>query len=169
VNNFGLEQFVTQPTRNQNITDLVFTTHPDLINDINVVPGISDHEAVTFQIKLPLSILPAKQLRKVYQYHKANIDRILEEMNQFSSIFLSQDSHQYPVERNWQQLKHTLLTMVEAHVPHKITSPCKGLPWINKIFKAQMKKNACTAKPNTHNLLLTGTSTKLYAIQLTNH
>ena len=26
--------------------------HPDLISDVNVVPGISDHEAVTFKIKL---------------------------------------------------------------------------------------------------------------------
>jgi len=50
VNNFDLEQFVTQPTRNQNIIDLVFTTYLD---DTNVVPDISDHEVVTFQIKLP--------------------------------------------------------------------------------------------------------------------
>jgi len=58
----------------------------------------------------------------------------------FLSIFLSQDPYQYPVERNWQQLKHTLLTMVEAHVPHKIISPYKDLPWMNKSIKAQMKK-----------------------------
>jgi len=95
---------------------------------------------LAFQIKLPSSIPPAKQSRKVYQYHKANINRILEEMNQFSSIFLSQDPHQYPVERNWQQLKHTLLTMVEAHIPHKIISLYKDLPWMNKSIKTQMKK-----------------------------
>ena len=49
----GLEQFVTQVTRNNHTLDLVFTTHPDLINDINVVPGISDHEAITFKISSP--------------------------------------------------------------------------------------------------------------------
>ena len=70
------------------ILNLIFTSQPDLINDIDVVPGISDHEAVIFAIKFSSSAPPTKQLRKVYQYHKAHINRILEEMNHFSSTFL---------------------------------------------------------------------------------
>ena len=55
VNDFGLEQFVTQPTRNNHILDLVFTSQPELISDINVVPGISNHEAVSFKIQFSSS------------------------------------------------------------------------------------------------------------------
>ena len=38
-----IEHFITQATRNNHTLDLVFAMHPDLINDVNVVPGISDH------------------------------------------------------------------------------------------------------------------------------
>ena len=100
INDSGLEQLVTQPTRNNHILNLVLTSQPDLINDVNVVPGISDHEAVTFKIKFSPTTPPSK-LRKVYQYHKANTNSILEEMNHFLSTFLSQDPYQYSVERNW--------------------------------------------------------------------
>ena len=78
INDSGLEQLVTQTTRSNHLLDLVFTMHPDLISDVNFVPGISDHEAVTFKIKLSFSIyIPsAKHLRKVYHYHSANTNRI---------------------------------------------------------------------------------------------
>jgi len=71
--------------------------HPDLIYDINVVPGISDHEAVIFKIR---SIPSLKHQRKMYHSHRANTDRILEEMDHFSGVFLSQDPYQSSVETN---------------------------------------------------------------------
>jgi len=45
----SLEQFVSDPTRNENILDLVFTSLPT-VSDISVVPGMSDHEAVLFRV-----------------------------------------------------------------------------------------------------------------------
>ena len=54
---FNLTQVVKEPTRHNNILDLVFTTHPDLIQGTYVVPGLSDHGAVicdiNFKIKPP--------------------------------------------------------------------------------------------------------------------
>ena len=92
INDSGLEQLVTEPTRNNHILDLVLTSQPDLINDVKVVPSISDHEAGVFKIKFSPTAPPSK-LRKVYQYHKANTNSILEEMNHFLSTFLSQDPY----------------------------------------------------------------------------
>ena len=43
---FSLTQVVEEPTRHNNILDLVFTTHRDLIEGTYVVPGMSDHSAV---------------------------------------------------------------------------------------------------------------------------
>ena len=139
INDSGLKQLVTEPTRNNHILNLVLTSQPDLINDVKVMPGISDHEAVTFKIKFSPTAPPSK-LRKVYQYHKANTNSILEEMNHFLSTFLSQDPYQYSFERNWQILKNTLLTIVDAHVPHKTINPYKHLPWINATIRAQMRR-----------------------------
>ena len=40
MNDASLEQYVTEPTRQNNILDLVLSNN----NNLNVVPGISDHE-----------------------------------------------------------------------------------------------------------------------------
>ena len=39
-------QLVNSSTRNENILDIIFTNRPSFINYCNVIPGISDHEAV---------------------------------------------------------------------------------------------------------------------------
>ena len=43
---FNLTQVVKKPTRHNNILDLVFTTHPDLIEGTYVVPGLSDSAVI---------------------------------------------------------------------------------------------------------------------------
>ena len=48
VDDYGLEQLVYQPTRQGKILDLILTSHPDMINNVDVVPGISDHEVIPF-------------------------------------------------------------------------------------------------------------------------
>jgi len=52
----SLEQLVYQPTRQENILDIVLTTDPDMISDIDIVPGISDHEVICFDINLQSSL-----------------------------------------------------------------------------------------------------------------
>ena len=47
-----LEQMVTSPTRGQNILDLFFTTYPTLVDDISVIPGLSDHDIVLAQVNV---------------------------------------------------------------------------------------------------------------------
>ena len=46
VNEYGLEQLIIQPTRGKNILDLVFSTQPNTISNLQIIPGISDHEAI---------------------------------------------------------------------------------------------------------------------------
>ena len=42
----GFTQMNLPPTRHNHILDIFLTTHPALISDVKVIPGISDHEAV---------------------------------------------------------------------------------------------------------------------------
>ena len=44
---YGFEQFVTQPTRENHRLDLILSTDLEIIENVQVVPGISDHEAIT--------------------------------------------------------------------------------------------------------------------------
>ena len=51
MNDFGFKQLVNQPTRENHILNLVLSAQPDVTHNIyiiiTVVPGISDHEAIT--------------------------------------------------------------------------------------------------------------------------
>ena len=64
MNHYGFEQLVNLPTRENYILDLVLFTHPDMIAQVEVVPGISDHKAITFQLYHPLNRSPASKLER---------------------------------------------------------------------------------------------------------
>ena len=55
VDDYNLTQMVHEPTRLENTLDLVFTTHPDLIENTYVVSGMSDHSAVVCDINFKLA------------------------------------------------------------------------------------------------------------------
>ena len=55
VDDYNLTQMVHEPTRMEHTLDLVFTTHPDLIENTYVVPGMSDHSAVICNINFKLT------------------------------------------------------------------------------------------------------------------
>ena len=54
-----LEQMVTSPTRGQNILDLFFITNPTLVDDISVIPGLSDHDIVLAQVNIKPEVTKA--------------------------------------------------------------------------------------------------------------
>ena len=72
---FYLDQMITQPARITETTvnnlELFFTSNPTLINMVETIPGISDHEAVFIESSLrPLKVkIPP---RMVFQYKKAD-------------------------------------------------------------------------------------------------
>ena len=75
-----------------------------MISQVEVMSGISDHEAITFQLEQLSNRFPARKLQKVYQYHKANIS---EKMNDFTTSFLANNPYSQSVEDNWVLFKDT--------------------------------------------------------------
>ena len=63
-NNF-LYQHVCSPTRitesTSNILDLIFSTQPSYVCNVDVFPGISDHEAIRFKL---VNNIIKKELKK---------------------------------------------------------------------------------------------------------
>ena len=57
VNDHSLSQHVLEPTRGNNILDLVFTTKPDMVTNVNVESGMSDHNLVVFDVNLKPTII----------------------------------------------------------------------------------------------------------------
>ena len=73
VGEFGLVNMVNEPTQldSGNILDLVLTSNPSLISTINTVAGMSDHEAILFDINMNPN-RKTKPPHKVYNYRSAN-------------------------------------------------------------------------------------------------
>ena len=82
INDYSLEQFVTFPTRGNNILDLVFSSQP-IISQISIVPGMSDHEATLFSINSGANICHTNLVHKIFLYHRGNIDGIKVDMINF--------------------------------------------------------------------------------------
>ena len=127
-----------EPTRNTHIIlDLVLSSQPQLISDVSVIPGMSDHEAaVKFQLNLSVKRLPGNQYRKVYQYHKANLVGIKQEMERYKQAFLS-SAYELTVEENWSNFKEAVMN---THIPFKMMRPYKDIPWLNHNIKSEMRE-----------------------------
>jgi hypothetical protein len=77
---------VLEPTRitetQSNTLDLFLTNNTILVNQVRVIPGISDHEAVVIESNLR----PIKKLgitREVWQYRKEDYDNLKKERNDY--------------------------------------------------------------------------------------
>ena len=84
INEFGLEQLITQPTRGSNILNLVFCSQPDTISGIKIIPGISDHEAIFFHLDSINNFSVQKTSRyPILLDHKGNLNGLKTEMLEF--------------------------------------------------------------------------------------
>jgi len=73
----NLSQLVMEPTCYNHVLDLLPTSHPSIISDISIIPGISDHEAITFKITICIAKkMPNHSQAKGISYHKANLDEV---------------------------------------------------------------------------------------------
>ena len=107
INDVGFEQLVTSPTRNNHVLDLVFSTHSTII-DLNIVPGMSDHEAITFHVDTHSRINYSKTEHKVALYHKANLENIKRDLLEFQAMFFENDPYSKSVEQNWTDFKKVI-------------------------------------------------------------
>ena len=138
-NNNYLTQMVTEPTRGENILDLILTTTPDLIDFVQVHPGMSDHYAVTAEINMRAKFNPQKP-RSVYSYKRANWDKIKNDLHEFQHNFLASTPYDNPVNDNWQNLKSAIMDSVKINIPTKSLKTQFNLPWFNQDLKRAVRK-----------------------------
>lgn len=71
-NDLNLTQMLMESTQQGNILDLLFTSHPDLVDKVYTAPGMRDHDAVICDINLRANP-PANPKRNVYPYNWADM------------------------------------------------------------------------------------------------
>ena len=137
---FYLDQDVTEPTRVTETTasklDLFFTSNQTLINKVEVIPGISDHETVFIESSLcPMRVKTPP--RKVFQYRKADYEAFLKAFQiEFEELVKTED-----VEQLWTRFKKKIHSLMESHIPAKTINGNKvNKPWISKQVKSLTRK-----------------------------
>ena len=157
----GLTQITDKPTRDENILDLVAINNPTLLNRLEVIPGISDHDAVFAE--LDISPKTHNQLKRdIPIYKKANWDKMEEEMRNAQAT-IETDSQNSDVESLWETFKSCLQTAIKKHIPHRTSSHRDRPPWItqkvrrlirarNRLFKKIQKHSTDARKERLNSL-----------------
>jgi len=135
INNNGLEQLVLEPTQGKNVLDLIFCSRPHIISNINIVPGMSDHEAIVFNLNAGNKRVIEDNRRSIFQYHKVNLEGLKAELLYFQNEFLTSHPYSASVEANWTSLKHAINEAMEKYIPKSTND----LPWLTHSIKNVMK------------------------------
>ncbi|KAI3386713.1 hypothetical protein SNEBB_010555 [Seison nebaliae] len=135
-NDHYLHQWVTQPTRQQHILDVVFTTDDEIISSINVgeTLGNSDHNLIRFCVEVPnvrKGVSPERQLN----LRRADFNQLRERIEQ-----LRLDSEDN-ADTMWNILKNKFMKIQEDCIPTKLKKSSKSNPkWFNRDIAAAIKK-----------------------------
>ena len=138
-----LDQMVTEPTRTtektQNVLDLFFTNNQSLVNRVEIIPRIRDHDAVMVESSFrPHKV--TKPTRKVYIYKKADYAGFKEDLRNFKDDFLEQ-AEKTDVDQLWTRFKDKIVTGMEKFIPSKLLKGNKyRKPWATRRVKALQRK-----------------------------
>ncbi|KAL3860299.1 hypothetical protein ACJMK2_010438 [Sinanodonta woodiana] len=125
----NLTQVHEQPTRENNLLDLVFVSNPTLIQSSVNVPGISDHDIIITDIdtKVQCNKTPT---RKCYVYKNANWDIINKDLQELKTII--ENKLNESVQEIWNTFKSNLFRTMDANIPNKEIRSRNNIPWLKK-------------------------------------
>ena len=138
LSDLGMEQLVEEPTRRDNTLDLVITNTPHLIPRVEILPGLSDHDAVFCEI----NIHPHKRKqipRLIPLYKKADWEGLKHEMEDLHTN-IKNKKHSATTEELWLLFKNTLDAAVKKFIPHKHVRSKDTKPWITPALRRLIKK-----------------------------
>ena len=139
--NDSLSQLISQATRptSNRILYLLTTSSPNLIENIQTVPGMPDHFVIIIYANLKPH-LQKKPIRKVYPFHKT--DKISLKMKAKANLykFIKPDPTKNDINSNWCTIKSILDNPLNDYVPYRITKSRHNMPWITNEIKRSMRK-----------------------------
>ena len=138
-----LDQMVLEPTRitedTANILDLFFSNNQSLVNRVDIIPGISDHEVVYVES----SLRPSRAItppRKVFCYNKADFDSLKMELRRVKEEFVSLEPTS-TTQALWDKFRTIVTDLMQKYIPTKTLNGKKiRKPWINRKVKSQMRR-----------------------------
>ena len=150
----ALSQHVHNPTRGNNILDLIFSTNDSLITDVNVGPefSTSDHKIVSFNINLEVYKTNVSE-EQVYMYKQGNYELLRAILSEVDWSVISDTTD---IDESWTKFTNILNNAVKSCIPLRKRRPNNdnGKPkWWNKQIelKLSQKKRAYRRYRSTQN------------------
>ena len=138
-NDFNLIQMVTEPTRQGNILHLLFKSHPDLVDKVYIVPGMSDHDAVICDINLRAN-LPANPKRNVYLHKRADMEGLRRKLKERFELFEASRPETKSIRTNWDQFKADINNSINEFIPQRTLKNKRSPLWCNANIKRLIRK-----------------------------
>lgn len=136
---FNLLQVIHEPTRGNNILDLLLTTGPDTIGPVTHLNGFSDHDLlqIAINVELPFTGVSKKIIR---DYNKANFSKINEELEIFFNDTLLPSFNNHSVEDNWICFKTKISDLINQYILLISITNDKSNPWFTKALRKLRNK-----------------------------
>ena len=132
-----MHQLVNEPTRDQNILDLVLTTNVDLINNFVVGEHFSDHNSITLTLNCaPYLSCICNKFSNAFNKADWSHLRSLFQNTPWNFVLSDED-----IDNNWIKWKYIFFTAVDVCIPKYRQKKRITVPWITKdLIKLCRKK-----------------------------
>ncbi|KAF2352090.1 hypothetical protein FHG87_017153 [Trinorchestia longiramus] len=127
----SLQQHVNEPTRGNNILDLVMTTTDLSINGLEVTDKIGDHQMIDFSVKVQDPNIRT-QHKQVLDYKRTTFELMKEDLGSYNYEVLLSNKN---AEECYTILKDKIATTTEHHIPRKRIRPTNNPPWLSQEIK----------------------------------
>ena len=128
-----------EPTRDNALLDLVFTTNPTLLRNSKSVPGIADHAMIVTDIDTkPMTVKQPK--RKCYLFSKANWESMNTACTELSGKIHDMLIEGKSVDELWNFFRDHLKNKIDLFIPSRMRGGHLRSPWINRNIKRMLKK-----------------------------
>ena len=138
---FSMEQMVKEPTRQDRILDLFMTTHPNLVVQSIVCPGISDHDGIPLIDMKTKPVTEKQKQRKNFLFRKANMNELTQSLKTVSDETIAQSKQpNITVDDWWNAFKSGIHKAMDTHIPSKLSSSKYRTPWINQPIRRELRR-----------------------------
>ena len=132
-------------TRLDNTLDLFFTDHPSQIIDINMLPGMSDHDimVITADIKSKFIDRSSRKLYRIIKPTGMQLEKVFLHLQLNFIRLLTENSD---VEYLWSTFKNTMLALIAINIPSKKCNKQAKIPSITNHIRKLIKKQTLYMK-----------------------
>ena len=113
------------------ILDLMLTNRSDTVIDVSVYPGtcMSDHNVVIGTFNL-ITSRTRKPQRKIFKFNQTDWTALRKAAADVTAAYMTRQPNSHTVEENGTFIETHLLSLIEKHIPTKMSRSKQTYPWI---------------------------------------